>query len=152
MRAGPKAAVSNRALVLADLPESGADRVVAFLERFVVVPKGTGARNLIRVRPWQRSLIAGVFDEPRPRLALWSLARGQGKTTLSAALALYGLHADREEGASVVCVASDERQARLTFGAASRMTELSESLSAGAAVPMSVVFCSSLPGLHCVCE
>jgi phage terminase large subunit-like protein len=129
MRAGPKEAASNRALPLGELPETGGERVVAFLERFIVIPKGAGARERMQVRPWQRELICGVFDDPRPRLALWSLPRGQGKSSMSAAIGLYGLHADGEEGASVVCIAADERQARLVFGTASRMTELQPSLA-----------------------
>jgi phage terminase large subunit-like protein len=84
----------------------------------------------MRVRPWQADLIAGVFDEPRPRLAMWSLPRGNGKSTLAAALGLYGLHDDDVEGASVVVVASDERQANIVFRTAVRMTELSGDLLA----------------------
>ncbi len=80
------------------------------------------------LREWQRELIRGAFGEPRPRLALWSLPRGQGKTTLAAALGLNALFSG-EEGARVYVVAVDERQARLTFDAAVRMVELSEPLS-----------------------
>jgi phage terminase large subunit-like protein len=104
--------------------------VVSFVERFVVAPKGAGARRRLRIRPWQAELIAGVFDPPRPRLGMWSLPRGNGKSTLAAALGLYGLHGDDVEGASVVVVASDERQAGIVFRTAVRMTELSEPLLA----------------------
>lgn len=82
----------------------------------------------MRLREWQRELIHGAFGDPRPRLALWSLPRGQGKTTLAAALGLFHLF-DDEEGSRVYVVAVDERQARLTFDAATRMVELSEPLS-----------------------
>jgi phage terminase large subunit-like protein len=128
VRAGPKASASTRALVERDLPEAGGERVIAWIEQFVKVPKGTGARAPMKVRPWQAELIHGVFDGPRPRLALWSLPRGQGKSTLSAALALYALHGDGVEGASVCLIAKDERQARIVHSAALRMTELSEPL------------------------
>jgi phage terminase large subunit-like protein len=80
------------------------------------------------LRDWQRDLIRGAFAEPRPRLALWSLPRGQGKTTLAAALGLHDLFSP-EEGSRVYVVAVDERQARLTFDAAVRMVELNEVLS-----------------------
>ncbi len=109
--------------------------MVAFCERFVVTPKGTGAKSRMRVRRWQGELIGGVFDEPRPRLAMWSLPRGNGKSTLAAALGLYGLHGDGVEGASVMVVASDERQAGIVFRTAVRMTELSEPLLARTQVP-----------------
>ena len=56
------------------------------------------------------------------------LPRGQGKTTLNAAIALY-VFFTWGEAANVVCVAVDERQAGLLFNAARRMVELSEDLS-----------------------
>jgi len=102
--------------------------VCAFLERFVVVTKGKGAREPFVVRPWQRELVCDVFDDPRPRAALWSFPRGQGKSSMAAALGLYGLFGDGVEGASVVVVAADERQARIVFGTAARMCELDPEL------------------------
>jgi hypothetical protein len=89
-----------------------------------------GCGRRMKVEPWQRQLVEGVFSEPRPRAALWSLPRGNGKTTLAAVLGLYGLYVDGEEpGANVVVVARDERQARLTFHAATRMVELHPGLT-----------------------
>jgi phage terminase large subunit-like protein len=99
--------------------------VCEFIERYVVTPKGKGARKPFRVRPFQEKLIEGVFDDPRPRSALWSMPRGNGKSSLAAALGLYGLFYDGVEGASVVVVASDERQASIIFNTAKRMVELS---------------------------
>ena len=129
VKAGPKAAASTRPLQMPTLPTSGAERAIRWIERFVVTPKGTGAREQMQLRPWQRQLLAGIFDEPRPRLALWSLPRGNGKSTLAAALGLYALHADGVEGARVVVVAADERQARIVFNTAVRMTQLSPKLA-----------------------
>jgi hypothetical protein len=57
------------------------------------------------------------------------LPRGQGKTSLTAVLALFELLAGAE-GAQVVVVATDERQAGLCFRAASRMVELHPALEA----------------------
>jgi phage terminase large subunit-like protein len=51
------------------------------------------------------------------------LPRGQGKTSLTAVLALYELLSGAE-GAGVVVVATDERQAALCHRQASRMVEL----------------------------
>jgi phage terminase large subunit-like protein len=56
-------------------------------------------------------------------------ARGQGKTSLTAVLALFEILGGAE-GAQVVVVATDERQAGLCFRAASRMVELHSELGA----------------------
>jgi len=124
MKAGPKAAPTAEPLTFDDLPPSGGDRVIAFIEAYVRVPSGKGVKRPLLLRPWQKQLIHGLFDEPRPRQGLLSLPRGNGKTTLAAALALYGLFADGEESPQVLAVASDERQAGILFRTCRRMVEL----------------------------
>src|SRR5829696_8759853 len=84
----------------------------------------------MKLRPWQRDIVAGVLDEPRPRQALVSIPAGNGKSTLAAAMGLYGLLADGVEGAQVLVVASDERQARIIQNTARRMVELEPELGA----------------------
>ncbi|GAA1663697.1 hypothetical protein GCM10010977_02500 [Citricoccus zhacaiensis] len=124
---GRKAAVDPSPLPFSPRA-TGAARFVRFAEKFVKVPKGTGARAPMRIRDWQRDLAGSVLDaEVQPRTAGWLLPRGQGKSTLVAALGLYDLMCG-EEGASVVVVAVDERQARIVFNTAKRMVELSPEL------------------------
>jgi hypothetical protein len=96
MRAGPKPQVTSEPLNLADLPASGGDRVI---QSFLLVPKGTGAKKPFVLRPWQRRIVRGLFDDPRPRAGLVSIPRGNGKSTLAATLGLYELLADGVEGA-----------------------------------------------------
>jgi phage terminase large subunit-like protein len=115
-------------LDLRRLPKRSGSRAIAFVERYITVPKGTGARRRLKLRPWQREIVHGVLDEPRPRQGLVSIPAGNGKSTLAAALGLYGLLADRVEGAQVICVASDERQARIILNTARRMVELEPAL------------------------
>jgi phage terminase large subunit-like protein len=128
MRAGPKGQITAPPLDLRRLPRRGGARAVRFIERYVTVPKGTGARHRLRIRPWQREIIYEVLDDPRPRQALVSIPAGNGKSTLAAALGLYGLLADRVEGAQVLVIASDERQARIILNTARRMVELEPAL------------------------
>jgi phage terminase large subunit-like protein len=130
MRAGPKGQVTAPPLDLRRLPRQGGARATRFIERYVTVPKGTGARRRLKLRPWQCEIVGAVMDEPRPRQALVSIPAGNGKSTLAAALGLYGLLGDRVEGAQVLVVASDERQARIIFTTAARMVELDPALSA----------------------
>ncbi len=130
MRAGPKREVTADPLNLDGLPRSGGDRVIAFIQAFLLTPKGTGAKHPFLLRQWQKRIVRGLFDEPRPRQGLVSIPRGNGKSTLAAALGLYGLLGDGVEGAQVLTVASDERQARIVFNAARRMVELNPELVA----------------------
>lgn len=129
--AGPKAPVAEHELDLSMLPEKrDYRRVDAFAREFLRVPKGTGAGETFRLRPWQRQVVKRLYPPTgkRPRQGVLSLPRGNGKSGLAAVLALYGLLADGVEGAQVAVVASDERQARIVFNAARRMVELDERL------------------------
>jgi len=129
MKAGPKGQVTAPPLDLRRLPKRGGSRAIAFVERYVRTPKGTGARHRMRLRPWQRAIVHGLLDEPRPRQGLVSIPAGNGKSTLAAALGLFGLLADGVEGAQVLVVASDERQAGIILRTAKRMVELEPELA-----------------------
>ena len=130
MKAGPKLGVTTeRPLHLSDLPPSGGARVAAFVEKYLSIPKGSGAMTAFRLRPWQRDIVDGLFDDPRPRQGLLAIPRGNGKSTLAAALACYALFGDREAGAEVIVVASDQRQASIIFETTRRMIELSRPLA-----------------------
>jgi phage terminase large subunit-like protein len=129
VKAGPKTAVDG-----SPLPLRGSRRrelaVSRFATDYIRVPRGHGVRKPLRLRPWQRALIAATWDaKPRPRLAGWMLPQGQGKSSLTAVLALYELLAG-VEGAQVVVVATDERQAGIVHRVASRMVELHPELEA----------------------
>ncbi|WP_041180168.1 terminase large subunit domain-containing protein [Mycobacterium canetti] len=127
MKAGPKASVDPSPLPWR--PRSvGSARFGRFCERYIVVPKGTGARSPLRLRSWQRDLVGSVLDsDPQPRTAGWMLPRGQGKSSLVAAWGLYELFCGGE-GAVVCVVAVDERQAGIVYGIARRMVELNGQL------------------------
>lgn len=132
LKAGPKAALSGAPLDLSMLPaKRDYRRIAAFALEYLKVPKGTGALDPFRLRPWQRDDIVKTFYPPtgkRPRQGVVSMPRGNGKSALAAVLALYGLLADEIQGAQVLVVASDERQARIIFNSARRMVELDDRL------------------------
>jgi phage terminase large subunit-like protein len=129
VKPGPKGNLDAPPLDLRRLPKARGARCIAFCERYITVPKGTGAKHRLRLREWQRSIVRGVL-EPHVRQALVAIPAGNGKSTLAAAIGLYGLLADGVEGAQVLVVASDERQARIIFRTAKRMVELDKDLSA----------------------
>src|SRR5690625_3668227 len=84
----------------------------------------------MKLRKWQQDIARAMYPATgrRPRQGLVSMPRGNGKSTLAAVFALYGLFADGVESAQVLIVASDERQARIVFNAAKRMIELNSEL------------------------
>ena len=88
----------------------------------------------LRLRGWQEALVDHVFarrDDGKRlhRVHLVGLPRKQGKTALAAVIALYGLTMEGQ-GAEVYSCAADKDQSKLVFGAAKRMVELDEELSA----------------------
>lgn len=120
-------------LDLDGLPAVGGERVCAFIERFCRVTTGSRAGQPVRLRPFQREIICGLYGEaggPRKRAGYVSIPRKNGKSWLAAAVALFALCADDEPGAEVYIVAGDEAQARVTFRYASRMVALSPELAA----------------------
>jgi phage terminase large subunit-like protein len=131
---GPKPDPVLEPLDLSGLPAAGGDRVIGFCERFCFVPKGKGAKERLRLRPWQQQIVRGLYSEPRPRSGLLSLPRGNGKTTLAAFLACFELFGAGVESGQVLGVASDERQARILFHTVRRMIELEPELEARASV------------------
>lgn len=140
MRAGPKRQVTAGPLDLSGLPARRGDRAVAFIERYLKVPKGNGALGPVRLRPWQQEIVRSVLA-PGVRQGLVSIPRGNGKSSLAAMLGLSALLADGVEGAQVLTVASDERQARIVFNAARRMVELNDDLAARVQIFQDRLYC-----------
>lgn len=116
-----------------DFPTDGW-RAIEFIESFCRYTKGPQARELVRLRTWQKRLILTLYRR-RPdgkrqyRRGLWGLARKNGKTMLGACLALYELVMG-EYGGEVYSVAGDRDQARICFDEAMKMTRLDAELSA----------------------
>lgn len=124
MHAGPKKAVDPSPLSWCPRG-SESERFAQFCGEFLRLPDG----KLLILRDWQREMVASVWDaDPRPRLAAWALARGNAKSTLAAAMAVYTF-VTGGDGTSVDIVAVDERQAGIVFGMCARLVERSVELS-----------------------
>lgn len=114
-------------------PRSQAERAAYFIERFCRQSKGEWAGKPLILRSWQRELIDGIFAERedgfrKHRVAYIGLPRKNGKSTIGAAIALYGLIADNEPGAEVYSVAGDTKQAGIVFREARSMVLASPEL------------------------
>ena len=104
----------------------------------------TKANDAFRLEPWQDSIIRmlfGIVDDNnlrRFRTAYIEIPRKNGKTTLSAGIAAYGLFADQEAGAECYCAAATRDQAGLLFEVLSGMISKSEVLANACKVRKSV--------------
>ncbi len=107
-----------------------ADNLCAFIEHLPHV-KGPLAGDLIRLEPWQVFILTTVFGWVKPdgkrrfRRSYIEVPRGNAKSTLSSAVALYMLAADGEGGAEVYSLATTRDQARIVFGDAQVMARKS---------------------------
>ena len=107
-----------------------AERVCSLIERLPHI-KGPLAGHAIALAPWQVFILTTVFGwvnaagRRRFRRAYIEVPRGNGKSALSSALALYMLAVDGEMGAEVYSLATTRDQARIVFGVAQTMARRS---------------------------
>jgi phage terminase large subunit-like protein len=106
-------------------PES-ATRACRFIELLPHI-KGPLAGELIHLEPWQIFVLCCVFGWKRRdglrrfRRVYIEVPRGNGKSALSSAVALYMLCADKEGGAECYSFATTGDQAKIVFGDARSM-------------------------------
>lgn len=107
---------------------ASAQRVLRFCSKLTQT-KGQWAGQPLRLSPWQEFVVGSVFGWRRRngarrfRAAYIEVPRGNGKSTLSAAVALWLAFFDGEAGAEVYCAATKQDQARIVWGEAARMVE-----------------------------
>lgn len=97
--------------------------------------KGASAGKPFILEPWQAFIVGSLFGWRaakgglrRFRTAYVEVPRKNGKSTLSAGLALLLAFFDEEPGAEVFCAATKRDQARIVFEEAQRMVKASPSL------------------------
>lgn len=106
-----------------------ADQVIAFLEDLEVT-SGMHAGQKLRLRPWQRDIIEGIYGpntengRRRVRQALLSVPRKNGKSALVAGLAACHLCGPMaEQRGQIVSAAADRTQAAIIFAEMQAMIE-----------------------------
>jgi phage terminase large subunit-like protein len=113
----------------ANFDKAKADRAVEFIETCCRHVKGELAGQLFKIEGWQREIVRGVFGWFRPngtrlyREVYIEVPRKNGKSSLGAALGLYLLFADGEQGSEIYSAAADTDQAAIVFGVAKGMVE-----------------------------
>lgn len=107
--------------------EERAERVVKFVEDYCRHYKGEWAGTALLLEEWQRRIIRIIFGwyksngTRRFRVAYVEIARKNGKSLLAAALGLYLLIADGEEGAEIWASATKLDQAKIVWSDAKQM-------------------------------
>lgn len=108
-----------------------AERPIIMMERFLVPPKGDYDR--MTLMPWQRfvegNLYGWVSKETglrRFREGLVVVGRGNGKSTLVAGNAIFGVSKDDERGADVFLLANSKEQASIVFETAAAQIRTSK--------------------------
>lgn len=128
------------------------DEVSTFIEKRVRQTKGRWAGKPLAFEPWQRDLLNELYllDKDQNlvyREALIGVPRKNGKSTLAAAIALFGLMAMGEQGAEVYAAAASRDQARIVFNQAKEFVESSPELLKWLRPMRSVITCPANNGV-----
>lgn len=110
-------------------------RIINFIERVCTHVKGDLAGQPFLLEDWQKEFIHQLFGTMNAnglrqyRTSYVQIPRKNGKSNLSAALALAALFVDKEQGAEIYCCASSRDQAKIVFEVAKQMVRNSKVLS-----------------------
>lgn len=106
-------------------------RVIAFIEKFCLVPEGAHVGKPLKLAPFQKKFIKSVYDNKHgTRRAYLSIARKNGKSGLVAGILLAHLVGPEAKlNSQIVSGAMSRDQAALVFNLASKMVQLSPELS-----------------------
>lgn len=107
------------------------DRVIAFIERYCIVPEGKLVGQPIKLEAFQKRFIREVYDNPKgTRRGILSIARKNGKSAVIASLVLAHLVGPvARQNAQIVSGARSRDQAALVFNLAWKMCQLSADLN-----------------------
>lgn len=107
------------------------DRVIAFIEKFCLVPEGTLLGKPVKLVPFQRKFILDVYDNPKgTKRAYLSIARKNGKTGLIACLLLaHIVGPEAYQNSRIISGARSRKQAAEVFNYAAKMIWMSPELN-----------------------
>ena len=101
--------------------ESVVDRALAFISTMKHFKGKASGQNFI-LEPWQAFIVANIFgfywkgtNDRRFSSSYIEVSRKNGKTALAAALCMFALIADGEDGAEVDLAANSREQAKIAF-------------------------------------
>lgn len=108
-----------------------AERVIAFIERYCLVPEGKLLGQPVRLLPFQKKFITDVYDNPNgTSRAYLSIARKNGKTaTIACILLAHIVGPEAQQNSRIISGAQSREQAGEVFNYASKMIMISPELS-----------------------
>ena len=115
--------------------QTKSNKIINFIERVCTHVKGDLAGKSFLLEEWQRQYIHDLFGTMNDgglrqyRTSYVQIPRKNGKSNLSAAIALAVLFVDKEPGAEIYCCASSRDQAKIVFDVAKQMIRNSAILS-----------------------
>lgn len=121
-----------------------------WIEEYCRIPEGRFVGQAVKLRPWQREIVCGIYDSPTRR-AIISFGRKNAKTTLSALLLLLHLCGPEARANSQLFSAAQSRdQAALLFSLAAKIVRLSPDLRQYVSVRDTAkqLFCQELGTLY----
>lgn len=121
-----------------------------WIEQHCRIPEGKFVGQPVRLRPWQRKIIKGIYDSSTRR-AIISFGRKNAKTTLSAFLLLLHLCGPEARRNSQLFSAAQSRdQAGILFALAAKIVRMSPDISGAVGVRESgkQLYCEELGTLY----
>lgn len=124
-------------------------RNIRWIEAHCKIPEGRFVGAPVRLRPWQRRIIKGIYDRPTRR-AIISFGRKNAKSTLAAWLLLLHLCGPEARANSQLFSAAQSRdQASILFALAAKTVRLSDLHQyVGIRDTAKQLFCSELGTLY----
>lgn len=126
------------------------ERNAQWIEAYCRIPEGKFVGQPVKLRPWQRDIIAGIYDTPTRR-AIISFGRKNAKTTLSAFLLLLHLCGPEARPNSQLYSAAQSRdQAGILFALAAKVVRMSPDLNAVVTIRDTAkqLYCAELGSLY----
>lgn len=129
---------------------SRGNRAIRWIESYCRVPEGKDVGKAVKLRPWQKRVIKGIYDKSTRRVII-SFGRKNGKTALSAFLCLLHLVGPEARANSQLYSGAQSRdQAGILFNLMVKVVRQSPDLNAVVGVRESAkqLYCDELGTLY----
>jgi len=135
-----------------EIPQTRAERNIAWIERYCRVPEGKDVGRPARLRDFQKADLRKIYDNPHgTRTAIISFGKKNGKTSLAAFLLLLHLVGpEAVQNTQLPSTAQSKDQAAILFKLAAKVVRLSPELGSHVVIRDTIkeLFCPGLGTLY----